>query len=149
MLDAKQRVRITVERFIAGGAAVVSRVFVNSQFVCFGLEPLYKDCIPSGSYRVAVNWRDLCKSRRYVDQRLGGLAILVPDFPDAVIGSGHRSRNMPEGSLVVGTSVRAEPSQLSISYDDLAYGKLFTLVAAAAERRSLLIQYRESVSLVR
>ena len=142
-----QVVRIVVERFRFGHEATISRVFVGRQFVCYGLERHEQgndSRIPTDTYNVAVHWPEGHKRDYRIGERLGMLKIEAPRFPNAVICSSEHSAQAAVGSLVIGTTIGAVPLQPSLRFGDLAFGKVFILVATACERGQAKITYRQT-----
>jgi len=144
-------VKITVKRFIHDKTTTISRVYIDDEFECFGLEDEPRDIkapgetrIPAGLYRVGI--KDFGPhhekyAARFPDIHIGMLIILnVPGFTDVLI---HILNNEKEtdGCFGVGTTANLQPGQMSIQNSARAYIHLYSTVALRAKRGELTIEF--------
>lgn len=145
---------ITVDRIKSDSDATLSKVDVDGQFVCFGLEDEYREekvaketRIPAGRYRVGVRTEGGFHkkySARFPDMHRGMLHVLdVPNFQFILIHIGNTDEDTA-GCLLVGLHAAADDGELRVTSSKLAYMQLYPMVIGAAERGALEIVYVDS-----
>ena len=145
---------ITVDRFRSDEDATLSKVSVDGQFVCFGLEDEYRadkvageTRIKAGRYRVGAQKAGKLHARysqKFGDKHRGMLHVEdVPEFEGIMIHIGNTDEET-EGCLLVGLGATADDGELRVSSSKLAYEKLYPMVIAAAERGELEIEYQDN-----
>ena len=132
---------ITVDRFSSDTESTISLVFVDSQFVCFGLEDEHRakklfgeTRIPAGIYPVKVRtwggFHDRYAKRLPYHQ--GMLEICdVPGFTDILIHIGNTEKDTA-GCLLVGVGCYSAAGNMSLQASAVAYELLYKKVIAAA-----------------
>ena len=145
---------ITVDRFISDSDTTISRVFVDRQFVCFGLEDEFREDkipaetrIPAGRYDVGVRTVGgfhAKYTKRYGSMHRGMLHILdVPNFEFILIHTGNTDEHTA-GCLLVGMTADTNPGDMKIGASRVAYKKLYPMVIEAAENGDLHIEYQDN-----
>ena len=146
---------ILVDRIECDGKATLSRVSVDGQFVCYGLEDEYREKkvdgetrIPAGTYRVKPRKEGGFHERYkvdFADMHRGMLHVQdVPNFKWILIHVGNFEKNTA-GCLLVGTGRgKDENGTLMVQSSKLAYEKLYPMVIGAAEAGDLIIKYVDS-----
>lgn len=144
---------IVVDRIKSDDDSTVSCVYVDSKFVCFGLEDEYREekipketRIPAGSYRVTLRKEGGFHNRyqaRYPFHR-GMLHVRdVPGFEYILIHTGNTDEDTA-GCLIVGEQSITTEGEMRVNFSRNAYQKLYPLVVDAAEAEDLYITYRDS-----
>ena len=145
---------ITVDRFKSDSDATLSKVDVDGQFVCFGLEDEYmvdkvagETRIPAGRYKMGVR-REGGFHARYGDKfpgmHRGMLHVLdVPGFEFILIHIGNTDEDTA-GCLLVGLNASVDDGELRVTSSKLAYQKVYPMVIDAAEAGELEIEYVDS-----
>ena len=116
---------IVVDRFVADDDTTVSRVNVDGQFVCFGLEDEFREekvaketRIPSGTYDVRLRTEGVHHSKysnRFEDIHKGMLHIQnVPNFTFILIHCGNTDEDT-DGCLLVGSQALTEPGEMRVT----------------------------------
>lgn len=150
---------IVVDRFYSHGAATLAKVFVDGDFICFGLEDEKREVkvagktrIPAGQYSVAVRTHGgyhqrHSTSRHYRDYHRGMLEVMdVPNFTDILIHTGNTDEHT-QGCLLVGMSHnqgKEFKTTPTIGASRSAYKKLYLRVIDAAECGGLTITYQDN-----
>ena len=145
---------ITVDRFKSDADATISKVNVDGQFVCFGLEDEYRaekvaneTRIPAGQYKVGVRREGGFHARyseRFADIHRGMLHILdVPNFEFILVHVGNTDEDTA-GCLLVGLNATVDDGELRVTSSKLAYEKLYPMVIDAAEQGELEIEYLDN-----
>ncbi len=142
---------ITVDRFQSDADATISKVNVDGQFVCFGLEDEYRDNkvaketrIPSGRYKIGVRQEGGFHGRysqKFPAMHRGMLQVLnVPEFEFILIHIGNSDEDTA-GCLLVGLNASVDDGELRVTSSRLAYQKLYPMVIDEAQAGELEIEY--------
>lgn len=142
---------ILVDRFVSDEDTTISRVMVEGNFVCFGLEDEYRvekvvgeTRIPAGTYRVTLRTEGGHHERykeRFSDIHRGMLYIRdVPNFEWILIHCGNTDEDTA-GCLLVGSQAITEPGSMSITSSTAAYRRFYPMVVDAAANDDLTITY--------
>ena len=142
---------IQVDRFVSDTDTTISRVTVDGEFICFGLEDEYREekkvgetRIPSGRYRVTLRTVGGFHERyglRFPDIHQGMLHICdVPGFEYILIHCGNTDEHT-KGCLLVGSQAIATPGDMSITGSAIAYKRFYPLVVSEAENDNLTIEF--------
>jgi len=145
---------ILVDRFVSDDDSTISRVLVDGNFVCFGLEDEYRENkvvgetrIPAGTYQISLRKEGGHHSRyqqRFPAFHRGMLHILnVPNFKWILIHCGNTDEDT-EGCLLLGSQAITEPGDMSITNSTGAYSRFYPLVVDAAERGDLSITFEDN-----
>lgn len=129
--------------------ATLSRIFVDGELECVGLEDEYRDVkvagetrIPAGTYQVKLKtWGDFHSryTKKFGDKHHGMLHVQdVPGFTDILIHIGNYETNTA-GCLLVGSS--ADEAAMTIGASKVAYEKFYAKVWEAARDGNLTIEY--------
>ncbi len=146
--------KIDVDRFISDEDTTISRVIVDGQFLCFGLEDEYREekvvgetRIPAGTYRVTLRTEGGFHERyakRFSGMHRGMLHIReVPNFKFILIHCGNTDEHTA-GCLLVGMQANTEPGNMSVISSTFAYKNFYPLVVDAAERDDLSITFTDN-----
>jgi hypothetical protein len=146
--------QIDVDRFISDEDTTISRVMVDNQFVCFGLEDEYREeksvgetRIPAGTYRVSLRTEGGFNerySKRFPEIHRGMLHIRdVPNFKLILIHCGNTDKDT-KGCLLVGTQANTDRGNMSVVSSTIAYKKFYPLVVDAAENSDLSITFADN-----
>lgn len=146
--------KITVDRIKSDEDATLSKVDIDGQFVCFGLEDEYREekvasetRIPAGRYKVGVRTEGGFHARysqKFPGMHRGMLHVLdVPNFKFILIHIGNTDEDTA-GCLLVGSSASVDDGELRVNASRLAYKKFYPMVIDAAERGELEIEYIDS-----
>lgn len=145
--------KIDVDRFISDEDTTISRVMVDGQFICFGLEDEYREekvvgetRIPAGTYKITLRTEGGFNQRykkRFPDIHKGMLHIRnVPNFEYILIHCGNTDEHT-KGCLLVGMQANTEPGNMSVVSSAVAYKKIYPLVVDAAENDDLSITFAD------
>ena len=145
---------ITVDRFKSDSDATISKVNVDGQFVCFGLEDEYRadkvaneTRIPAGRYKVDVRTEGGFHARytaRFPNFHRGMLHVSdVPGFTFILIHIGNTDEDTA-GCLLVGLNAAVDDGELRVTSSKLAYQKLYPMVIDAAGQGELEIEYLDN-----
>ena len=145
---------ILVDRFISDNDTTISRVMVDGNFVCFGLEDEYREekvsketRIPAGTYKVTlrtVGSHHTKYSSRFSDIHKGMLHIRnVPNFKWILIHCGNTEEDT-EGCLLVGSQAITEPGDMKIISSSAAYRLFYPMVVDAAANGTLSITFLDN-----
>lgn len=145
---------ITVDRFTSDSETTVSRVSVDGQFVCFGLEDEFRTQkvkgetrIPAGRYRIGVRTEGGFHNRyknRFADMHRGMLHVLnVPNFEFILIHVGNTQKDTA-GCLLVGMNAQTQPGAMRVNSSVAAYKLLYPMVIGAALVGDLEIDYQDN-----
>ena len=143
--------KILVDRFISDDDSTISRVLVEDQFVCFGLEDEYRDekivnetRIAAGIYQVSlrkVGGFHKRYAKRFPEIHRGMLHINgVPNFKWILIHCGNTDEHT-SGCLLVGSQAFTEPGDMKITASGIAYKRFYPMVVDAAEQNELSITF--------
>ena len=143
--------RVTIDRFKSDADATLSKVNVDGQFICFGLEDEFRaekivneTRIPAGRYKVGVRKEGGFHQRyseKFAEFHRGMLHILdVPGFEYILVHVGNTAEDTA-GCLLVGMNASVDDGELRVTSSTLAYQKLYPLVIDAAENGELEIEY--------
>jgi hypothetical protein len=142
--------RIVADRFVADNNTTISKVSVDGEFICFGLEDEYREKkvagetrIPAGTYKVAPRKEGrhyAAYSKRWRWHR-GALWIQnVPGFSYIMIHIGNTEKDT-EGCLLVGSYAETTPGKMMIAQSAQAYELLYKKVIGEAEQGRLAITF--------
>lgn len=145
---------ITVDRYLSTNEATLSRISVDGNFECYGLEDEYRAVkvpgetrIPAGSYRVTLRTEGgfharYANDRRFRDIHIGMLWVRdVPGFEYILIHVGNFETDTA-GCLLVGDT--RDEVRMAIYRSAEAYRRLYVKVRTAAERGQLFINYQDN-----
>ena len=145
---------ILVDRFISDNDSTISRVMVDGNFVCFGLEDEYREekvseetRIPAGTYNVTLRTEGSHHSRystKFPDFHKGMLHIRdVPNFKWILIHIGNTDKDTA-GCLLVGSQISTEPGDMQIMNSTAAYKRFYPIVVDAAANKTLSITFLDN-----
>jgi hypothetical protein len=145
---------ILVDRFISDNDSTISRVMVDGNFVCFGLEDEYREekmseetRIPAGTYKVSLRTagsHHTKYSSRFSDIHKGMLHIRnVPNFKWILIHCGNTDEDTA-GCLLVGSQAITEPGDMKIISSTAAYRRFYPMVVDAAANNTLSITFLDN-----
>jgi len=145
---------ILVDRFTSDDDSTISRVMVDGNFICFGLEDEYREekvskqtRIPAGTYRVTLRTAGSHHSRyikKFPDFHKGMLHIrAVPNFKWILIHIGNTEKDT-DGCLLVGSEAITEPGDMQITNSTAAYKRFYPMVVDAAANETLSITYLDN-----
>lgn len=145
---------ITVDRFTSDSDTTVSRVSVDGQFVCFGLEDEFRTQkvmgetrIPAGRYKIGVRTEGGFHNRyknRFADMHRGMLHVLnVPNFEFILIHVGNTQKDTA-GCLLVGMNAQTQPSAMRVNSSVAAYKVFYPMVVGAALAGDLEVDYQDN-----
>ncbi|MCP4258133.1 MAG: hypothetical protein GY774_11650 [Planctomycetes bacterium] len=146
--------KIDVDRFISDEDSTISKVMVDNQFVCFGLEDEFREekivdetRIPAGTYQVSLRTEGGFHQRytnRFPEFHRGMLHIRnVPNFEFILIHCGNTDEDT-SGCLLVGTQANTDHGNMSVISSTIAYRKFYPLVVDAAESGDLSITFTDN-----
>lgn len=145
--------QLVVDRYLSNDDATLSKVFLEGNFECYGLEDEYREMsakvmgetrIPAGTYKVTARKEGgfhgrYSNDRRFKDFHRGMLWIRdVPNFKWVLIHVGNTVEDTA-GCLLVGTS--ANENNMTVGASAAAYTKLYKKVIDAAEAGNLTITF--------
>ena len=142
---------ILVDRFVSNEDVTVSRVYVDGEFICHGLEDEYREHkvpgetrIPAGTYKIGMR-RTGGFHNRYTQKfghfHRGMLHVLdVPGFTYILIHVGNYDRDT-DGCLLLG---RADLKAMAVWQSKTTYVKFYEMVIGEALRGRVTIEYRDS-----
>ena len=145
---------ILVDRFTSDDDSTISRVMVDGNFVCFGLEDEYREekvseetRIPAGTYKVTLRTAGSHHkkySSRFSDIHKGMLHIRnVPNFKWILIHCGNTDEDTA-GCLLVGSQAITEPGDMKIINSTAAYRRFYPMVVDAAANKTLSITFLDN-----
>ena len=145
---------ILVDRFTSDDDSTISRVMVDGNFVCFGLEDEYREekvseetRIPAGTYKITLRTagsHHTKYSSRFSDIHKGMLHIRnVPNFKWILIHCGNTDEDTA-GCLLVGSQAITEPGDMKIISSTAAYRRFYPMVVDAAANKTLMITYLDN-----
>lgn len=146
--------QIVVDRFISDDDTTVSKVNVDGQFVCFGLEDEFREekvaketRIPAGTYAIKLRTEGGHHDRyntRFADIHKGMLHIQdVPNFTLILIHCGNTDEDT-EGCLLLGLQSQTEPGEMRVMQSTAAYQKFYPMVVEAAAAGDLDITFEDN-----
>lgn len=144
---------IVVERYISNNDTTLSRIAIDGEFCCYGLEDAYHPTkikghtrIPAGRYAVVTRKEGRhheLYSRIFADIHRGALHIKdVPGFQWIMIHVGNTNEDT-EGCLLVGMEAIVEGNRLRIARSREAYRLFYQRVVDAAENGTLWITFED------
>ena len=141
--------KILVDRIHSNKEASLSLIYVDSEFICFGLEDEFREYkialetrIPAGTYRVTMRNVGGFNNRykQKFDFHIGMLQVAnVPGFENILIHIGNTDKDTA-GCLLIGEGAIVN-GEISISYSKNAYVKFYQMVSKACLNRDLTIEY--------
>lgn len=145
---------IVVDRFTADDDTTVSRVSVDDQFVCFGLEDEFREeklatetRIPAGTYDILLRTEGghhLRYAARFSEFHRGMLHLQdVPNFTFILIHCGNTDEDT-DGCLLVGSQALTEPGEMRVTQSTAAYRRFYPLVVDAAAAGELSIRFEDN-----
>lgn len=143
--------KIKVNRFISDQDSTLSRISIDGDFQCFGLEDEYRAYkkvnetrIPAGLYQVGVRTIGGFHGRyggKFPDFHKGMLQVMgVPGFEYILIHIGNTDDDTA-GCLLVGTGCYSQKGNMSIQSSVKSYKKLYKKVIKSAINNDLWIEY--------
>lgn len=146
--------KILVDRFTSDSETTISRVFVDGEFFCFGLEDEYraekvagKTRIPAGTYKIGIRSVGGFHGRykkRFADIHKGMLHVLdVPGFEYILIHCGNKDEHTA-GCLLVGQGAGTTPGDMMITKSTAAYRRFYSKVIDATVLGRLEITYQDN-----
>lgn len=152
--------QITVSRYLSTNEATLSRIALNSEFICYGLEDEWRAVkvpgetrTPAGAYKITLRtWGGFYerqkKNRNYRDiagpgtDHPGMLWVRdVPGFEDILIHPGNTDADTA-GCLLVG--MERDELRMTISRSVEAYKLLYGKTWQAAKANMLYINYEDN-----
>jgi len=142
--------KITVDRFTSDDDTTISRILVDGEFVCFGLEDEYREHkvanetrIPAGTYMIRLRREGGFHGRysaRY-NWHQGMLQVKnVPGFEYILIHTGNTDDHTA-GCLLTGEQATIAKGDMSVGMSRIAYEKLYKMVIEEAKQEKLMIEY--------
>lgn len=144
---------ILVHRYLSTAEATLSRIYVDGQFMAFGLEDAFQETkikgqtrIPAGVYKVTLRTEGGTHARylKRRDTRVFHEGMLwvrdVPGFEYILIHIGNDAADT-DGCLLVG--LIADETTMTLSSSALAYAAFYRRVLPAAKGGNLSIEYRD------
>lgn len=123
---------LEIKRHNSTDQSTAGELYINGVFACYTLEDVVRPekipgqtAIPSGKYRVEVNW-----SNRF--QKFMPILLNVPNFTGVRIHSGNTAADT-EGCILVGLA-RAVETPNFLGDSRRAYDQVFPQIAAAHDR---------------
>ena len=131
---------LNVIRIRQGNNSTLSEIYLDNQFVCYGLEDIPREkkipgstCIPFGTYALDFNRNGGMNGNyydRYPKMHRGMIEIKdIPGFSYVYIHIGNTHKETA-GCLLVGTQYVFEQGDYRLVQSITAYKKLYPLVAA-------------------
>ena len=129
---------LKVIRIRQGKDSTLSEIYLNNQFICYGLEDIPREqkipgstCIPAGRYKLGFN-RDGGMNGNYYDRypkmHRGMIEIKdIPGFSYVYIHIGNTHKETA-GCLLVGTQYVFEQGDYRLEQSITAYKKLYPLL---------------------
>lgn len=129
---------LKVIRIQQGKNSTLSEIYLNNQFICYGLEDIPREkkipgstCIPAGRYKLGFN-RDGGMNGNYYDRypkmHRGMIEIKdIPGFSYVYIHIGNTHKETA-GCLLVGTQYVFEQGDYRLEQSITAYKKLYPLL---------------------
>jgi len=138
---------LKVIRIRQGNNSTLSEIYLDNQFVCYGLEDIPREkkipgstCIPPGTYRLGFN-RNGGMNGNYYDRypKMHGGMIEIKDIPGFSyvyihIGNTHKET---AGCLLVGIQYVFEQGDYRLVKSITAYKKLYPLLAELMAREEV------------
>ena len=144
---------LEVMRIEQGKNSTLSEIYLNNQFICYGLEDIPREkkvpgstCIPAEKYKLGFN-RDGGMNGNYYDRfpklHKGMIEIkAIPGFSYVYIHIGNTHKETA-GCLLVGTSYVFEKGEYRLLQSVTAYKKLYGLLAELMVRGEVIIEVTE------
>ncbi|WP_400263140.1 DUF5675 family protein [Sphingobacterium sp. SG20118] len=141
---------LKIMRIEQGNNSTLSEIYLNNQFICYGLEDIPREkkipgstCIPIGTYRLGFN-RDGGMNGNYYDRfpklHRGMIEIQgVPNFSHVYIHIGNTHRQTA-GCLLVGTRYVFEHGDYRIEQSVTAYKRLYALLVEVMVVREVVAE---------
>jgi len=145
---------ILVDRFTSDEDTTISRVMVDGNFVCFGLEDEYREQkvsketrIPAGTYNITLRKEGTFNTKystRFADIHKGMLHIRnVPNFEYILIHCGNTDEDTA-GCLLVGSQAITDPGDMKLINSTAAYRRFYSMVVDAAAKNLLSITFLDN-----
>lgn len=146
--------KITVDRYISDHDTTLSKIYIDGEFECYGLEDEYRKTkvkgetrIPAGTYKIGVRTVGGFHSRyvkKFGDLHEGMLHVQdVPGFEYILIHTGNTDEHTM-GCLLVGTTRSEKTGDMKVGASVSAYKKFYPKVIGAAKAGNLTIEYLDS-----
>ena len=143
--------KIRVDRYLSDEETTLSRVYVNGEFECYGLEDEYREVkvkgetrIPAGEYKITpriIGGFNNRYEKRYPDMHKGMLCVRdVPNFEYILIHTGNNDDHTA-GCLLIGSTVQETVGEMRVWGSRKAYVKFYPKVIDAARSANLFIEY--------
>lgn len=141
---------ITVDRFISDTETTISKIDIDGQFACFGLEDQFQfqkvpgeTRIPPGEYTIRLR-REGSLHKRYGKRFPGfhqGMLHLqdVPNFTYILIHIGNTDKDS-DGCLLLGEKTDTTPGRMSVTRSADAYTRFYKSTVGAAKAGTLRIR---------
>lgn len=140
--------KLTLERIVSDGESTIGLLFLDGRFICFTLEDEYRDKkvygdtrIPAGLYSMGLRTIGrLHKKYSKFPDHIGMLWIKnIPNFTLVYLHIGNDQEDTL-GCPLVGEIANAQPGDMRLMNSTIAYRKLYSLVAPAAESGDLSLE---------
>lgn len=135
---------ITVKRLWIDEGITLSKIFVDGQFICLGLEDPLRSLkvkgetgITAGIYKVALRYSPKF-SPKYGHEMLW--VKDVPGFEFILIHPGNTKEDT-DGCLLVGSTLGVVNGKIAVMASTTAYHSLYKLVLPSAKSGKLTIEY--------
>ncbi|MEN5233194.1 DUF5675 family protein [Sphingobacterium faecium] len=144
---------LKVIRIRQGNNSTLSEIYLDGQFICYGLEDIPREkkipgstCIPLGTYRLGFN-RDGGMNGNYYDRypkmHRGMIEIKdIPGFSYVYIHIGNTHKETA-GCLLVGTQYVFQQGDYRLVQSITAYKKLYPLLAEFMAAGNVFIEVTE------
>jgi hypothetical protein len=145
---------IIVDRFVSDHDSTVSRILIDGQFMCFGLEDEYRaekvaheTRIPAGTYAIKLRTEGGFHQRykeKFPNMHRGMLHVQdVPGFEYILIHIGNTDKDTA-GCLLVGEQAVTTKGDMRVNMSKVAYERLYPAVVDAAAAGALRIRYLDN-----
>lgn len=145
--------KIEVDRFTSDDDTTISRISVDGEFVCFGLEDEYRETkvpketrIPEGTYMMRLRKVGGFHGRYQAkfNWHQGMLHVQnVPGFEYILIHIGNTDEHTA-GCLLTGDQATITKGDMSVGFSRVAYEKLYKMVIEEAKQQKLTITYLDN-----
>lgn len=146
--------QIRVDRYISDTETTLSRLWLGSEHLCYGLEDEYREektvgetRIPAGEYPVRLRTEGGFHQRyqqRFPEFHEGMLHIVdIPNFEHVLIHIGNDEGDT-SGCLLVGVAPSIGAEGMTLSQSEVAYRRLYPALVSAAKHGELSIVFEDN-----
>ncbi len=142
---------IRVDRISQIGDTTLSRIFIDNEPICYGLEDIYRDVkvygetrIPAGTYPLTRRYegKHFRKYNRTYRHKSSLWIRDVPNFKWIMIHAGNTAADT-EGCLLTGSSVTMRNGSDFVTASVEAYRRLYTLISKRIDSEGATITFRD------